>query len=291
MSEVFRLENIGFLYPGYDGSPDVVALHNVDLTVEKGSFTVILGHNGSGKSTLARILCMLNMPGEGRIYINGNEINTSDPDDKEIIELRKNVGIVFQNPDNQLVATIVEEDVAFGCENLGIPSDEIRRRVDEALEIVGMTEYARHSPYKLSGGQKQRVAIAGTIAMKRDVIVFDESTAMLDPMGREEVLGIIKKLNREDGITVILITHYMEEAVLADKVIVMDHGTVYRQGTPAEIFGDPESLWKVRLDIPQTTELLYKLRQKGLDVRLDVFRPEEVAAEIRRAAGMDNGDR
>ena len=191
--------------------------------------------------------------------------------------------MVFQNPDNQIVATVVEEDVAFGCENLGIPSAEIRRRVDEALEIVGMRKYARHAPHKLSGGQKQRVAIAGTIAMKRKIIIFDESTAMLDPLGRKEVMDTILRLNKEDGITVLIITHYMNEAAMADRVIVMNEGKILTDGTPGEVFSQPEPLWEVGLDVPQTTEILYKLKKDGYDVPLDVFEPEQCARIIAQA--------
>jgi energy-coupling factor transport system ATP-binding protein len=197
--------------------------------------------------------------------------------------------MVFQNPDNQIVASIVEEDVAFGCENLGIPSAEIRKRVDQALEQVGMTKYARSSPHNLSGGQKQRIAIAGVIAMKRKCVIFDESTAMLDPLGRQDVMNTAMKLNREDGITVILITHYMSEAALADRIIVMDHGKILRDGTPSEVFSDPEAMWDAGLDVPQTTELLYKMRQAGLDVRLDLFDVNDCAAEIARAIKRARG--
>ncbi|MBR7032194.1 MAG: energy-coupling factor transporter ATPase [Clostridia bacterium] len=288
-------ENVSFTYPGDETNPPVRALHGITLRVPKGSYTAILGHNGSGKSTLARILCMLESPEEGELYIDGKLMTGDDVTDAEILDARKRVGMVFQNPDNQIVATIVEEDVAFGCENLGVPSDEIRKRVDDALETVGMTKYARHSPHKLSGGQKQRVAIAGVIAMKRECIIFDESTAMLDPMGRREVLDTIDRLNREDGVTVILITHYMDEATRADRVVVMDDGSILKEGTPSEVFSDPETLWSASLDVPQTTELLYGLKKNGLDVPLDVFDPEGCAAVIAGAiascGGVKNGDR
>ena len=281
MNEI-EVKNVSFTYPGDETNPPVRALDGVTLEIEKGSFTVILGHNGSGKSTLARIMCMIDSPEYGSVVIDGRDMTAEDVTDKDVLDARRKVGMVFQNPDNQIVATIVEEDVAFGCENLGIPSDEIRRRVDEALETVGMTKYARHAPHKLSGGQKQRVAIAGVIAMRRECIIFDESTAMLDPMGRREVLETIDRLN-EDGITVVLITHYMEEATRADKVYVLNEGRVLTSGTPSEVFSDPETLWKASLDVPQTTELLYKLKQRGLDVPLDVFDPEKCAKVIRDA--------
>ena len=281
--------DIRFSYPGDENTPPVAALDGVTLRIPKGSFTAIIGHNGSGKSTLARILCMLETPDSGKLFIEGKDMTADGVTEKDILEARRHVGMVFQNPDNQIVATIVEEDVAFGCENLGIPSPEIRKRVDEALLTVGMTKYARHSPHKLSGGQKQRVAIAGVIAMKRDCIIFDESTAMLDPMGRREVLETIDRLNSEDGVTVILITHYMEEATRADRVIVLSDGKVLTEGTPSEVFSDPETLWSARLDVPQTTELLYKIREKGLDVPLDVFDPEECASVIAAAINSRGG--
>ena len=297
MNENYEIvaENVSFSYPCDETNPPVKALRGVTLRVPKGSYTAILGRNGSGKSTLARILCMLEIPEEGELYIGGKLMTGDGVTETDILEARKRVGMVFQNPDNQIVATIVEEDVAFGCENLGVPTEEIRKRVDEALETVGMRKYARHSPHKLSGGQKQRVAIAGVIAMKRDCIIFDESTAMLDPMGRREVLDTIDKLNSEDGVTVILITHYMDEATRADRVVVMDGGTILKEGTPSEVFSDPETLWSASLDVPQTTELLYGLKKKGLDVPLDVFDPERCAAVIAGAlasrGGKKNGDR
>lgn len=283
MDNVFEVRNLDFTYPAYGDTPPVKALRDVSFDIERGSFTVILGHNGSGKSTLARVLCMLEEVESGSVKINGRDMAADDVTEDDILDARRRIGMVFQNPDNQIVATVVEEDVAFGCENLGMPSDEIRRNVDAALETVGMSEYARHAPHKLSGGQKQRVAIAGVIAMKRDCIIFDESTAMLDPSGRREVMETIERLNRDDGVTVILITHYMEEAARADRVIVMNDGTVLTVGTPAEVFSHPKLLWDASLDVPQTTELLYRMREAGLDVRLDLFDPDECAAEIERA--------
>ncbi len=283
MKSIIKAENLCFSYPAAEGEFPVPALKNVSFEVEEGSFVAILGHNGSGKSTLAKLLCMINLPDSGRLWITGKEMTASDITDDDIMSARRDVGMVFQNPDNQIVATIVEEDVAFGCENLGLPPDEIRRRVDASLEAVGMTRYARHPSYGLSGGQKQRVAIAGVIAMSRRCIIFDESTAMLDPMGRREVMAIIKKLNVEEHITVILITHYMNEAAMADRIIVMNGGTIIGDGSPSEIFGDPEKMWKVGLDVPQTTELLYKMRETGLDVPLDIFDINECAEVITEA--------
>lgn len=285
MSKIITAENVSFSYEGETPEERVEALKNVSFEIEEGSFTAILGRNGSGKSTLAKLLCMINLPDSGRLVVDGTEVTKEDLTEDEIYEVRRSVGMVFQNPDNQIVATIVEDDVAFGPENLGVPSDEIRRRVDEALDAVGMSEYARHSASRLSGGQKQRVAIAGALAMKRKCIIFDESTAMLDPLGRREVMKNILRLNREEGITVVLITHYMNEASLADSVIVMENGTVITEGTPEKVFGKPELLWEAGLDVPQTTELLWRLRSAGLDVPIDVFDPEECAATIKAALG------
>ncbi len=283
MSAIIKAENLCFSYPVSDDEIPTQALRDVSFEIEEGSFVAILGHNGSGKSTLAKLLCMINAPDSGNLYIFGKNMTAEDVTEKEIMAARRDIGMVFQNPDNQIVATIVEEDVAFGCENLGIPSEEIRIRVDRALEAVGMARYARHPSYSLSGGQKQRIAIAGVIAMDRRCIIFDESTAMLDPMGRREVMKIIKKLNREDGITVILITHYMNEAAKADRIIVMNSGEIIGDGTPAEIFSSPEKMWEAGLDVPQTTELLFKLREAGLDLPLDVFDVGECAKTISRA--------
>lgn len=283
MSLIIKAENLAFSYPGEDENHSVKALDGVSFDIEEGSFTAILGHNGSGKSTLAKLLCMINLPDSGRLTIMGKDMTSPDTTEDDILEARREVGMVFQNPDNQIVATIVEEDVAFGCENLGIPSAEIRKRVDSALEAVGMTKYARHPSYNLSGGQKQRVAIAGVIAMRRRCIIFDESTAMLDPMGRREVMAIIEKLNKEDGVTVILITHHMNEAALADRILVMNRGRIIGDGTPKNIFSNPVRMWEAGLDVPQTTELLYKMRQSGLDVPLDLFDVNECASVIAKA--------
>ncbi len=291
MENAIEVKNLSFTYEASGDTPPVTALDDVSFTVPQGSFTAILGHNGSGKSTLASILCMLEAPQSGEVVIYGKRMTGDDITDEDVFEARRRVGMVFQNPDNQIVASIVEEDVAFGCENLGLPSDEIRRRVDAALDTVGMRRYARHSPSRLSGGQKQRVAIAGVIAMHRDCIIFDESTAMLDPLGRRDVMATIEKLNREDGVTVILITHYMEEASRADRLIVLDGGRVLTEGTPSEVFSQPELLWNASLDVPQSTELLYRLKKEGLDVRLDIFDAEECAEEIARELEKRRGRR
>ncbi|MGM9681772.1 MAG: energy-coupling factor transporter ATPase [Eubacteriales bacterium] len=272
-----EIKDLYFHYTDENELP-IPVLEGINLSIEKGSFVAILGRNGSGKSTLAKLLNLILEPSSGSITIGGRPI-TSDMTDEEILAVRKSVGMVFQNPDNQLVATVVEEDVAFGPENLGLPSDEIRRRVDDALAAVGMTEYARHAPHKLSGGQKQRVAIAGILAMMPECILFDESTAMLDPMGRAEVMKTIEMLNREKGITVLTITHNMEEAVLADRVLVLDQGKIVLDGTPKEIFSRVEALHALGLAVPQVTELFYSLRKSG--VRLpDGILDEEGAAEI-----------
>jgi len=291
MTPIIKAENLIFSYPSDEEQRPVRALDGVSFEIEEGSFTAVLGHNGSGKSTLAKLLCMINMPDEGHLWILGKEMTADDITDDDIFEARRDVGMVFQNPDNQIVATIVEEDVAFGCENLGIAPDEIRKRVDSALDAVGMKKYARHPSYDLSGGQKQRVAIAGVIAMDRKCIIFDESTAMLDPMGRREVIKIIQKLNKENKITVILITHHMNEAAMADRILVMDHGKIIGDGSPAEIFGDPEMMWDAGLDVPQTTELLYKLRQNGIDVPIDIFDTHDCASIIAKAiAGSEKNN-
>ena len=288
MAAIIKAEKLNFSYPGED--KPIPVLHDLSFEIEEGSFTAILGHNGSGKSTLAKLLCMINLPESGHLWIEGRDMTSPEITDADILAVRRDVGMVFQNPDNQIVATIVEEDVAFGCENLGIPSDEIRRRVDAALEDVGMTEYARNPSHKLSGGQKQRVAIAGVLAMRRRCIIFDESRAMLDPLGRREVMQIIEKLNREEGITVILITHYMNEAAQADRILVMNGGRLYAEGTPSEVFGDPVKMWEAGLDVPQTTELLYKMRHLGLDVPLDIFDERECARIIAEKLGEKHGD-
>ena len=282
---IIEIRDLSYAYPADDGSNLYNALDHISLSIEEGSFVSILGHNGSGKSTLAKMMSLILMPDSGSVIIDGKNMSTDDVTEEDILEARRKVGMVFQNPDNQIVATVVEEDVAFGPENLGLPSEEIRRRVDEALSLVGMSKYARHAPHKLSGGQKQRIAIAGIIAMRRRCIIFDESTAMLDPAGRKEVMDTIERLNKEEKITVLHITHYMNEAVRGDRVIVMDGGRILMDGTPKEVFSHPQRLWNARLDVPQTTELLYHLKKSGYDVRLDIFDPGECAAEIAKALG------
>ena len=254
------------------------ALSDVTCTIPKGSFTAIIGTNGSGKSTLARHLNALYLPTAGEVIVEG--MKTSDME--HIWDIRQKVGMVFQNPDNQLVAAIVEEDVAFGPENLGVPADEIRKRVDYALEKVGMSAYRTHSPAMLSGGQKQRIAIAGVLAMHPDCIVLDEPTAMLDPNGRREVINTVMELNRKEKVTIILITHYMDEAAKADKIFVMDKGKVVMEGTPREIFSQVEKMQAIRLDVPQATELAYMLNKSGIPVPQDVLTPEELVDELCR---------
>lgn len=273
-----KLENVSFAY-GTEEQRELPVINNISLEIERGSFVAILGHNGSGKSTLAKLLNFILTPNSGKIYINGRDITSPDITEDDVFEIRRDIGMVFQNPDNQLVATIVEEDVAFGPENMGVDPSEIRRRVDEALAIVGMTKYARHSPHQLSGGQKQRIAIAGIIAMLPECIIFDESTAMLDPSGRREVMNTIEMLNRERGITVLHITHNMNEAVRADRVIVINDGEVYLDDTPTEVFSHVAELQSVGLDVPQVTELMYELRRDGVDVPQNIL-DEESCADI-----------
>lgn len=263
MEEFIKVENVSFQYVNEADDEPLTAvnvLKNISLNIKKGEFIALLGHNGCGKSTMAKLLNAMLFPQQGRVLVNG--IDTADEDKR--YDIRKTVGLVLQNPDNQLVASIVEEDVAFGPENLGVDPKEIRIRVDEALKAVDMYEYRAHAPFKLSGGQKQRVAIAGIIAMQPQCLVLDEPTAMLDPKGRDEVMATIKKLNKEKGITIVLITHYMEEAVQADRVVVMDGGAVLVQGEPHEVFSQVELLKRHRLDVPQATELIYRLRGRGL---------------------------
>lgn len=272
--EFIKIENLSFQYEETEEThrkAGQYVLDNLSLSIDKGQFVAIVGHNGSGKSTVAKHLNAMLIPTMGKVYVDG--MDTAD--EKLTYDIRRKVGLVLQNPDNQLVAGIVEEDVAFGPENLGIAPDEIRRRVDDALKAVDMYEHRLKAPHKLSGGQKQRVAIAGIIAMQPDCIVLDEPTAMLDPKGRQEVLDTIHKLNREKGITVVMITHYMEEAVTADKVFVVDDGKLLTSGTPYEVFSQVELLKRHRLDVPQATELCYKLRSCGVKIdRLPLFEDE-----------------
>ena len=274
-----EIENVTF---GYRPEEPPV-LENFSLSIEKGTYTAILGHNGSGKSTLAKLLCGINTPSAGSVRV----ASFSTADETELLRLREHCGMVFQNPDNQLVASVVEEDVAFAPENLGVPREEIRRRVDDALRTVGMEEYAGHATYKLSGGQKQRVAIAGILAMGPDCIVFDEATAMLDPTGRRDIVAAMKRLNEEKGITVITITHYMNEAVEADRVIVLNRGAILLDGTPKEIFSQVELLQSVSLSAPQVTSLLYELGRDGYDFPQGILHAMEAADAIEAYFNME----
>ena len=272
---IIQARGLTFRYTTAEGVAPTV-LDQVNLDIEAGTFVAILGHNGSGKSTLAKHMNAILLPTGGKVYVSG--MDTAD--DSLLLNIRKAVGMVFQNPDNQIVANVVEEDVAFAPENLGVPPEEIRRRVDDALKAVGMYEYREHAPHLLSGGQKQRIAIAGVIAMQPRCIVLDEPTAMLDPIGRADVLRTIKTLNRERGVTVVLITHHMDEAAQADRLVVMAKGKVIADGTPKEVFQDVEGLKAVGLTVPDTTELLWQLRQDGLDLPLDALSDEECAQAL-----------
>lgn len=277
MESIIEFDNVCFRYDAdEEGKQLPLAVDSVTLSIEKGSFVAILGHNGSGKSTLAKLTNAINIPETGRVTVNG--MDTAD--EKLTDDIRKTVGMVFQNPDNQIVATIVEDDVAFGPENLGVEPAEIRKRVDEALKAVDMYEFRNSEPHKLSGGQKQRVAIAGVIAMQTECIILDEPTAMLDPYGRKEVLNTIRKLNREMGITVVLVTHFMDEAVTADRVVVMDNGKVIMDGTPRQVFSQADKLISVGLDIPQATQLAYALSAEGIEIPTDLLDENECAEAI-----------
>lgn len=273
MTEAIRTEHLKFSYDAQSESGGVTVFDDLNLSIEEGSFIAVLGHNGCGKSTLAKHFNAVLLPEGGSVQVFG--MDTSD--ESLLVDIRRTVGMVFQNPDNQMVANVVEEDVAFAPENLGVPSEEIRRRVDEALKLVGMYDYRLHAPHLLSGGQKQRVAIAGVIAMRPRCIVLDEPTAMLDPHGREEVISTIERLNREMGITVVLITHHMTEAIRAQRVIVMDAGRILADGTPKEVFPQVELLESVGLTVPATTKVLYALNQAGFDLPLDALSTEECA--------------
>lgn len=273
---MINIENVSYEYKSYVDDTIQLAVKDLSLEIKRGEFLAILGHNGSGKSTLAKMMNGMILPTRGEVYVNG--INTRDED--KIWDIRSKAGMVFQNPDNQIVATIVEEDVAFGPENLGIPPKEIRKRVDDSLEAVGMSEYKKHAPHLLSGGQKQRVAIAGILAMEPDCIIFDEPTAMLDPSGRKEVMETITKLNKEKNKTIVLITHFMDEAVLADRVMVLNEGENVLMGTPREIFSQVEKLKELGLDVPQVTELAYELRKEGFDIRKDCITIEELVESL-----------
>ena len=279
MSSMIELKDVTFAYPAEEGKQTKNALDGVTLSIEKGSFVAVLGHNGSGKSSLAKTMNAILVPTGGKVLVEG--MDTAQ--EANLLAIRQRVGMVFQNPDNQIVANVVEEDVAFAPENLGVPSEEIRRRVDDSLRDVGMSEFVRHAPHLLSGGQKQRVAIAGVIAMEPECIVLDEATAMLDPIGRQEVLSAVHKLNREKGITVVLITHHMNEAEEADRIIVMDDGRIALDGTPKEVFTQVEPLRTMGLTVPDTVDLLDRLRKDGLDVPLDALTVDECAAAITAA--------
>ena len=272
---IIKTEDLRFSYPAAEGVSPVV-LDGVDLAITEGSFVAVLGHNGSGKSTLAKHMNAILLPSGGKVYVDG--IDTTDED--RLLDIRRAVGMVFQNPDNQIVANVVEEDVAFAPENLGVPPEEIRKRVDEALKAVNMYEFREHAPHLLSGGQKQRIAIAGVIAMEPRCVVLDEPTAMLDPTGRADVLRTIKALNQERGVTVVLITHHMDEAAQADRLVVMSKGRVVADGVPKEVFSHVEELKAVGLTVPQTTQLLWELRQEGISVPLDALSDEECAAAL-----------
>ena len=276
MATMIKTENLKFAYPTDEGEKQTFALQGVDLRIEKGSFVVVLGHNGSGTSTLAKTFNGVLLTVGGKVYVEGMDTT----DEALLLAIRQRVGMVFQNPDNQIVANVVEEDIAFAPENLGVPTAEIRRRVDEALDAVGMSEFVTHAPHLLSGGQKQRIAIAGVIAMEPDCIVLDEATAMLDPIGRSEVLSTVHKLNREKGITVVLITHHMNEAEEADRVIVMDDGRVAMDGTPRQVFRHVDRLRSMGLTVPDTVDLLDRLQKEGFDVPLDALTVEECADAI-----------
>lgn len=273
---MIKSEDLVFKYVNTEEQTEKVAINHVSMEVKKGEFLVILGHNGSGKSTMAKHMNALLLPSGGKMYVDG--LDTSDIEN--IWEVRRRAGMVFQNPDNQLVATIVEEDVAFGPENLGVPPEEIRKRVDEALERVGMSEYKRHAPHLLSGGQKQRIAIAGILAMKPKCIIFDEPTAMLDPSGRKEVLDTIIDLNKNYGITVILITHYMDEAAKADRIVVMDKGKLILDGKPRDVFSNVEKMKSIGLDVPQVTELSYELQKAGINIDTRILDVNEMVNAI-----------
>jgi energy-coupling factor transport system ATP-binding protein len=269
---IISFENVHFTYPG----DETESLCGVNLEIEEGSFVAVLGHNGSGKSTLAKHMNAILVPSQGKVTVCGID----SADENKLLELRRNVGMVFQNPDNQIVANVVEDDVAFAPENLGVEPKEIRRRVDDALKLVGMYDRRSHAPHLLSGGQKQRVAIAGVIAMQPKIIVLDEPTAMLDPIGREEVISTVTKLCREKGMTVVLITHHMDECVGADRLVVMSNGKIVADGIPAEVFTNIELMESEGLTVPETTKLLYDLKQQGYDLNLTALSVEDCAAEI-----------
>ena len=293
MSDFIRTEHLSFVYEDEDNANAIPALSDVNITIQKGEYVAILGHNGSGKSTLAKLLNLILLPTSGKIFVDGLEVTadgisvSEEEEEDALFAIRKKIGMVFQNPDNQLVATTVEEDVAFGPENLGVPQAEIRTRVDEALDTVGMRAYANQAPHRLSGGQKQRVAVAGVIAMRPDCIIFDESTAMLDPRGRHEVIETMEKLNREEGITILHITHYMEEAARANRVIVINDGAILFDASAEEVFSRVRELRAVGLDVPQGTELLYELRHAGWDLPEGLTSVEDCTAALLAYLGRE----
>jgi len=276
LDSIIKTEKLEFSYASSDGSAPKTVLHGLDLEIEKSTFVAIIGHNGSGKSTLAKHFNAILLPQGGRVLIGGADTS----DEKLVIEIRRRIGMVFQNPDNQIVATVVEEDVAFAPENLGYPSEEIRQRVDEALKIVNMYDYREHAPHLLSGGQKQRVAIAGVLAMNPDCIVFDEPTAMLDPRGRDSIIRVIRDLRDNHGVTVVLITHNMDEVIDADRVVVMSDGEIIMDGKPREVFLNIDALRRAGLDVPETAAVLHELRNDGFDLPLDAFTVDECADAI-----------
>jgi len=273
---LIEIQNLTYSYDRAYEKVGALALNGINLYVEKGEFVAVLGRNGSGKSTLAKHINAILLPMGGYVHVNGMDTL----DESKIWDIRQNAAMVFQNPDNQIVATIVEEDVAFAAENLGVAPDEIRKRVDYALEAVGMTKFKKHAPHLLSGGQKQRIAIAGVIAMKPEIIVFDEPTAMLDPMGRKEVMKTIRVLNEEYGITVVMITHNMDEAVCADRVVVVDRGRIIMDDCPRNVFSDVDKMREIGLDVPQATQIAYNLKKAGIDIRSDILNERECVEEL-----------
>ncbi len=278
MKNIIEIKDLRFSYPAEEGKEPAEVLKGIDLDIKEGEFTAILGHNGSGKSTLAKHMNAILLPTSGKVIVDG--IDTSD--ESRLFELRQQVGMVFQNPDNQIVSSVVEEDVAFALENLGVPYEEMRRRVDEALRAVNMYDYRLHSPAQLSGGQKQRIAIAGIIAMEPKCIILDEPTAMLDPRGRKEVMAVIKKMNREKGVTIVLITHYMDEAAQCGRVVVMDKGRIVLDDTPRAVFSHVDKIKKIGLDVPQVTELAWELKKAGYDISSEIITEEECVDAIKK---------
>ena len=278
MNNIIEIKNLHFSYKDESGNSSAEVLKGIDLNIKEGEFVAVLGHNGSGKSTLAKHINAILIPTEGKITVNG--IDTAD--ESKIFELRQCAGMVFQNPDNQIVSSVVEEDVAFALENLGVPYEEMWKRVDNALKAVNMYEYRLHSPSQLSGGQKQRIAIAGIIAMQPKCIILDEPTAMLDPQGRKEVMSTIKRMNREQGITIVLITHYMDEAAQCDRVVVMDKGNIVLDNTPKGVFSHVQELKDIGLDVPQVTELAWELKKAGYDIPDDIITEEECVMAIQK---------